>query len=117
MWPVVVVLLSPLLDPLPGLLDRLEPVDIQTFLPKARIEVLDKLILHGLSGANEVETNAVLISLFIQGLRGKFGAVIDPDHIQQAICQSHLVQHLRDQSTARPHTNLESRTLTAKVNH
>ena len=60
-WPVVVVLLSPLLDPLLSLLDRLEPVDIQTLVAETGIKTFDKCIIYRLSGANEVETNAVLL--------------------------------------------------------
>jgi hypothetical protein len=52
-WAALVVLLPPRLDFVARIGQVLEPVGVQTFVPKSAVEAFDKAVLHWLAGLNE----------------------------------------------------------------
>lgn len=72
----LIVLVSPGLDLSPRLGDRIEPVDVEAFIPKGSVERLDEGVVGGLARPAEVDPHAVMISPEIDKVAGKLGAIV-----------------------------------------
>ena len=61
MWPTFVIVLSPLVDNHPGMLQGVEPEFIQAFFHELAIEAFDESILGGLVGLYQLQLHTMLI--------------------------------------------------------
>ena len=73
----LIVVSPPGLNLLPGIIQRQEPVDVQTLVPEAAIKRLDEGIVHRLARTAEVQRYLVLICPLIHLLRNKLRTVIN----------------------------------------
>jgi hypothetical protein len=71
-----VIVLPPVINNFPGMKNIAESVLIQTFIPKAAIETLNKSILRWLTRLDKSQLYTMLKSLFIECTAGKFRALI-----------------------------------------
>ena len=79
-----IVLVFPPADYLPCLLEIVEPVQVKTFIPELSIEAFNETVLHGLSGINKHMLYMLLIGPCIEGITGKFGAIVRKDFFRLA---------------------------------
>ena len=82
MRPDVVVVVSPGIDGLPGIGQILEPVFVQAIVSERTVETLDKRVLHGFAGLNEVQLRSTALAPEEHRLTGKFGAVVADNRIR-----------------------------------
>ena len=115
--PVRVVFLPPLLDPYLGVGERGEVVLAQTLIPQRAIEALDEGVLDRMSGANEVERDALGVGPLIERLTHKLRPVVIDDVVGPAAHQEQGVErvhHARPGSerstTSRGHSRVASST-------
>lgn len=76
MWTVVVVVVLPNLQFLPGIVQRDEFVDVEELVAQPAVERFDQAIIRGLSGTGVVEFDPPQIRPFVQRFRGKFRPVV-----------------------------------------
>jgi hypothetical protein len=63
------VVLSPLMQYRPGVLDGMESVLVQAFVPELAVQAFDKRILCGLAGPDQLELDAVMTGPLVQYLQ------------------------------------------------
>ena len=78
-WSNLVVVSTPFLHFLPGVVKAHEPVSIQTFGPELAVEGLDEGIVSRLAGPGEVERHTFRVGPQVEIARDELGALIDPD--------------------------------------
>ena len=76
-------MLPPSVDLVASMLHRSEPMLVETALPEAPVEALDKCVLSRLSGLDEVQLHAVISGPEEHRLTGQFGAVVADDGFRQ----------------------------------
>jgi len=59
-WPFLVVVLDPVLNHCPRVIERREPVRIEALVAKPSVEGPDERVVDGLSGTTEVQLDATL---------------------------------------------------------
>src|SRR5690606_8073008 len=96
MWPLSIVVLPPLLDELPGMAHRHEPMLVQAFISELAVEALDITILLRFAGLNEAQLQPHSVSPFIQRLADEFRAVINRDAFGQATALCQPLQYIDD---------------------
>ena len=74
-----VVLTSPILDLLPGLIDRPEGVAVQALMPERAVARLNEGVLRRLPRLDEVQMHAMIAGPLPKGLADELGAVVDRD--------------------------------------
>ena len=79
-----IVLHPPLLDDLPRLIQRHEPVLVQALVPELAVEALDVRVLHGLARRDKRKLHSPLIRPGVQGLPDELRAVVDDDDLRHA---------------------------------
>jgi hypothetical protein len=75
-----VVVLSPSGDSRSGLGERLEPVLVQTFIPKLPVKALDVAVLHGTPRLDQHVANSVCLRPGHEHPAGEFWAVVGTHH-------------------------------------
>lgn len=79
MRPNRVVVISPSLDPLPGVTQARKPIRAEALIAKLAIEGFHEGVLHRLAWLNEVQLDSSLPSPLIEGLPREFRTIIDDD--------------------------------------
>jgi hypothetical protein len=74
MWPDFVVVSTPILHFLPGVVKAQEPVRVQAFVSELAIEGFDEAVVRGLARPGEVENDTALIGPQIEIARDELGA-------------------------------------------
>jgi hypothetical protein len=77
MWPDFVVVSTPILHFLPGVVKAQEPVRVQAFVSELAIEGFDEAVVRGLARPGEVENDTALIGPQIEIARDELGALIN----------------------------------------
>jgi hypothetical protein len=113
--PDLVVVGSPFGDGLAGLLQRLEPVLIQTLIAKGAVEALDVRILCRAARLNEDMFDAVLLRLRHERPASEFRSVVGSDFLRIAPKHSGTVQQARDVITANAKVCSDVHALMAEV--
>jgi len=75
-----VVVDSPVLDDLPGLVEVGKQVFVQALVAQATVEALDKTILHRFARRDVVPLDAKLLLPSQYGVRCELGAIVAHDH-------------------------------------
>ncbi len=75
----VIVILSPSFDDLSGVFERLEFVNVETFIPQAPVGGLANAVICGLAGAREAQIDRVFPCPVVKRFGREFGAVIYGD--------------------------------------
>ena len=75
--PTLVVVLPPSFDLSSSIVNRLEPVHVETFVPRRAVEAFDVGVVRGRARPTEVEAHFVVIGPKIQQMTGKFAAIVD----------------------------------------
>ena len=83
MWTVVVVVAAPAFDREAGVVQAGEPVLVEALVPELPVEALDKRILYGLAGLDEVELHAVLVGSLIQDAARELRSVVHDKGLRQ----------------------------------
>ena len=96
MRPDLVVIGSPCGNALAGLLQRLEPVLIQTLIAKGAVEALDVRILGRAARLNEDMFDAVFLRPRHERPASEFRSVVGSDFLRVAPKQGCTVQQARD---------------------
>jgi len=94
--PDLVVVGSPCGDALSGLLQRLEPVLIQTFIAKGAVKALDVRVLGRAARLNEDMLDAVLLRPRHERPASEFRSVVGSDFLRVAQKHGGSVQQARD---------------------
>jgi hypothetical protein len=79
MWTVCIVVDTPVLDLLSGVLERSELIDVQTLIVQPSIERLYVPVFSGLSGMREVEFHSPLIRPLLERPGDELRAVVHGD--------------------------------------
>src|SRR5712675_2440895 len=78
-WTLLVVIVSPVCDLDPGMIEAEEQALIEKLVPHPAIEALTEAVLHGFARRDEVPGNAILLRPGEHGVRGEFGAIVRDD--------------------------------------
>ena len=70
-----------------GILERKEPIDVQTLVAKAAVEGFDEWIVRWFSRPREVQRHLVIISPLVQRLRDEFAPVVALDSLRYHAAQ------------------------------
>ena len=92
-WSEVVVLLSTVIDDLPGVGEAGEVALSETAVAQLSVEALAVPVLHGLSGLDEGERHFGLAAPHPQGAGRELGAVVHDDSFGQAVGLDVLPEH------------------------
>ena len=114
---VLIVVDPPRFDLLLGLLDRMKPVQVQTFFPELSVEALDVRILHRLARTDKVQFHPVAMSPFVQGTTAELRSIVHRDDLGLDALIRQSVQDLDDPPSRDGDIGYDSWTLTAKVIH
>lgn len=74
--PLVIVIVAPGVQECLGVGEVDEAVDVQTLIAQAAVETLDKRVLHGLSGPDEVQGDPTAVGPLVQGVRRELRTVV-----------------------------------------
>lgn len=80
MGAMVIVIVTPRRDQLPGVAQVGEQVLVETLVSQAAVEALDEAVLHGLSRRDVVPLDLPVFLPFQDGIRRKFGPIIADHH-------------------------------------
>jgi len=83
MWSMIVVVLSPVFNLGLSVVQRQEPVFVQTLGANSPVERLDESVIRGFAGATEVESDLIDISPLVQNLRRELRAVVDSNRFRK----------------------------------
>ncbi len=75
MWPVQIVVVSPVADNIPGMPVAVEQVLVEALIPETPVERFNEPILHWLARRDVVPFDAAILLPFEDGIRGEFCAV------------------------------------------
>ena len=112
---MIVVVLTPCFNLLSGIVDRKEPVFVQTLRAKTAVERFDKRIICGFPRTAEVESHFVGISPLVENLRSKFRTIVDSNRPGQRTIETNSSQSIDDISASKTLANNDPETLTSKV--
>lgn len=94
MWPVFVVINTPVLDFLLCVFYGNKPALVKAFLTEPAIETLDKRVVRWLSWSTELKLDFSAMSPLIQSLRGEFSPIVNLDNLRQPLRLCKAFQHL-----------------------
>src|ERR1700704_5612765 len=80
MWTLLVVIVGPVCNLYPGMIEAEEQALVEQLVPHPTIEALTKAVLHGFARRDEVPGNAVLLCPGEHGVRRELGAIVRDDH-------------------------------------
>ena len=95
MRPMLVVISAPSGDQDTSLWQARKPVVIQELIPEAAVEALDKGILRGFAGLDQLELNTMLASPLTQSLTSEFRTLISSNGLGVAPETNRLVEDAR----------------------
>ena len=75
----LVVVLSPLVNLAPGVLQRQESVGIEALLPQSAIEAFHLGVVRGFARSAEVKLDAALIGPFVHDFGDEFAPVVNAE--------------------------------------
>ena len=85
-----VIVSTPFLHFLPGVVKAHEPVSVQTFGPELAVERLDEGVVGRLAGPGEVERHAFRVGPQVEIAGDELGALIDTDRARIAVLPAYL---------------------------
>ena len=81
MWASLVVVLPPDFDLEPCIVEGAEVILVQAFVAQSSVERLDEGVLGRLSRLDKVELYTSFVCPLVEILSGKFGTIIDSNHL------------------------------------
>lgn len=111
MRPTLIVVPSPGLDLRPGVLERLEPVEVQAFVTERPVEGLDEAVVRRLPGAAEIDSDPVMVRPEIQQAPRKLAAIVDEDPLRRPTLCHQLVADFHDVLSPKPLVDLDRQRL------
>lgn len=88
----LVVVLTPLMNFVPGLVQRPKPVLVEALVPEFAVQALDEGVLCGLSGLDEAEIDVVLLGPKEHGLTGEFAPVVADNQRGKGAAAAKLIE-------------------------
>ena len=80
MWAMVIVVVAPGRDKLPGVAQVGEQVLVEALVAQAAVEALDEAIRHGLSWRDVMPLDLSVLLPFQNGIRGQLRPIIADEH-------------------------------------
>jgi hypothetical protein len=115
--PFFVVIPLPSFDFVTGIVQAEEPVFVEAFLPESAMERLDINVVCRLPRTREVQSDVVPVSLEIDVLRDKLGAVVHPDPPRSSVILHDLLQDRDHLAAAYPLAHVNRQTFTGMIFH
>ena len=118
---MIVVVVSRGFNPGSGIVQRQEPVFVQTFRANSPVERFDERVIRRFSrhreivAATEVESHFVGISPLVQSLRGELSAVVILDRFRKPTVLTDSIQSFDNFMTSQTLADDDRQTLTSKV--
>ena len=94
-WPLMVVVVAPVVHDAPDVSEPPEPVLVQAAVPELAVEALHESVLGGLAGLDEVQGRAGPLAPKAHRLAGRLGAVVADDGLGMRRGLAQLVQEER----------------------
>src|SRR5450755_1068186 len=80
MWPSLVVIVDPVRDLGPGMIEAEEQALVEKLVAHAPVETLAEAVLHRLSWRNEMPDEPVVLRPGEHSVRGELGPIVRDDH-------------------------------------
>lgn len=106
---LVIVLLAPEADDLPGMGDVFEPVLVQAFVTQLAVKAFNVAVLHGLAGIYEYVIDLSGIRP-IHRITGELRTVVTEDFLRHPVKQDGLVEEASDLLAADGSVDFQSQT-------
>ena len=81
MWPDLIVVSTPILHFLPGVVKAQEPVRVQTFASEFAVEGFDEAVVRRLSRPREIPHDTFLVSPDVEIAGDKLRSLVDADRL------------------------------------
>lgn len=117
MWPECVVVASPVLDCVSGVVQVREPFQIQALITHLTVEGLDDAIFRGLTGFDEVQLDLVFMCSLVQGPSGELWPIVHLDDLRFAARLKQTLKNASDTLPAHPRIDFNSQRLSTKTVH
>jgi len=106
-----IIVLAPRLDLGAGVVERQEPVDVQTLIAEAAVERLNIRIIRWFARSGEVQRDVVIIRLAVQGFADELASVVHLNAVRRRSVTRFDPVHYRNDvvpSKGLPHTDRET---------
>jgi len=113
--PILVVVVLPSLHLLFGIRQIIEPVYVETFIPQAAVERLDKCVIGRFARPRELQDDLVGVRPKIDQPAGELAAVVAVNTPWRTACRSDATQHGNDIHAAEALARLDCQALPAST--
>ena len=111
---ILIVVPPKRLDLLLRVLERREPMHVQTFLPEPSVERFDGGVVRGLAAPTEVQDDAVGVGPAVHRRADELGPVVAVDPLGQPALESETLQRRRDILSAKALSDINRQAFAGK---
>lgn len=107
MRPILVIVPSPSIDLLAGIVNGFEPMRVQAFLAEPSVEGFDDRIISRLPAAAEIHSHVIGVCLEIHLRAGKLRSIVRCDPLRKAPVVFQTIHRCNDMLGAETEANLD----------